>query len=48
MNDWYEVYSGGNGFMDNYMEINRWGPDAETLWDDLTPANWWTQWLKCF
>ena len=35
--------SGGNGFVENYMAINRWGPDAKTLWDDLTPVNWWTK-----
>ena len=29
--------------MDDYLQINRWGPNEETLYDDLTPASWWTK-----
>ena len=28
--------------MDDYLQINKWGPDKDNLWEDLTPANWWT------
>ena len=39
--------------MDDFLQINRWGPDKETLvrvplnsttlYDDLTPSSWWTK-----
>ena len=41
-NEWYEVYSGANDTMEDYLQINRWGPDEENLWTDLNKANWWT------
>ena len=29
--------------MEDYYKINKWGPDNMTLYDDLTPALWWTK-----
>ena len=28
--------------MDRYAEIEQWGPSLDNLYDDLTPADWWT------
>ena len=28
--------------MSQYLQINRWGEGPDDLWEDLTPARWWT------
>ena len=40
-NEYYEIYSGANGNMDKYYQINRWGPTQDDLWHNLTNAYWW-------
>lgn len=29
--------------MDRYLSMESWGPTLYKLYDDLTPANWWTE-----
>ena len=42
-NEYYEIATGDDGHMEDYYKINKWGPDNKTLYDDLTPALWWTK-----
>merc|ERR1712223_2252907 len=41
-NEYYEIWTGANDNMDKYYQINRWGPEPEKLWYNLTKADWWT------
>ena len=29
--------------MDKYYQLEKWGPTADELYDDLSPAQWWTR-----
>ena len=40
-NEYYEIRTGADDHMDDYYMIEKWGKENGTLWDDLTPANWW-------
>ena len=41
---YYEYYSMKTGVedMDEYYQIDKWGPLQDELYEDLTPARWWT------
>ena len=42
-NEYYEIRTGADDHMDDYYMIEKWGKEKDTLWDDLTPALWWTE-----
>ena len=41
-NEYYEIKTGADDNMKDYYLINKWGESDGELWDDLTPAYWWT------
>eukprot|EP00095_Tigriopus_kingsejongensis_P001807 maker-scaffold10_size831480-snap-gene-1.12 protein:Tk01807 transcript:maker-scaffold10_size831480-snap-gene-1.12-mRNA-1 annotation:"scavenger receptor class b member 1" len=40
-----EAYKVNTGYADlsQYLEIEKWGPSIDVLYDDLTPAGWWKE-----